>query len=472
MVEICKICDEVKANKAWLTRHMNSEHGIIKCQKCSMEFKEKEKFEKHMREKHPIVPKNVKCNECDKYFTDKGIQYHYNASHAKNQCPECDKIFDFESKLSNHITEYHPDYRYKCDICAKEFEKLRNYRDHYKHMHEEINKELQCDLCDYKTVNKKYLAGHIRKMHEKSTKTHPCKVCKKVFQSKQYLRTHELAVHNFEPDEKDKIYSCSICNFKSYYSFSLKGHHQAKHSGQKNHACDICGKLFSMPNDLKKHKKHIHTDFRPYKCEFCEKDFYSKSNYYKHMKNKHIDNEYEACQFCGVLRKKCSMADHVRAFHEQDIEKRKSMCKICGANIVSLKRHMRMIHDIKEAKIECQICQKKFKTETCLRKHNKYVHAEGKFKCEICQKKCKQEKDLKVHLDSHQVKETKCNICQKEYKCLKSHIYLSHQRENKSDPEKCLFRKISNEHSNPKVLLREQSQLKITMNFMILKLYT
>ena len=91
------------------------------------------------------------------------------------QCPHCEKQFNFEIELKNHVD----------------------------HKHE---LKLLCDQCEFKTYRKYTLYKHTL-IHHMDKKEHICNICGLSFKLATYLRNHQV-VHsderNFKCDECGK----------------------------------------------------------------------------------------------------------------------------------------------------------------------------------------------------------------------------------------------------------------------------
>ena len=84
----------------------------------------------------------------------------------KNQelfkCKKCQKIFESEESLKNHISSYHSN-RIKCEFCTKDFSKNNFFEVHIKTEHEEAEK-FKCEICEMTFVLEWRLKKH-RNIH-------------------------------------------------------------------------------------------------------------------------------------------------------------------------------------------------------------------------------------------------------------------------------------------------------------------
>ena len=435
----CKHCSEGFKSKNWLSRHLRTEHDIRTCPKCPKEFKGQLKYDSHIEEYHSELTKGVKkvkCTECDLSFTIKGLTYHYNAKHGKHKCPECSEVFSFRAKMAQHVFEKHVNFRYKCDLCSKEFQRLQNYDEHLERMHGDNSQEFKCELCDYKTSVMKYLRSHRSQAHRKTVKKFECNPCQKRFKTRGLFRIHQLNIHNAKATDKDTLYSCEYCSYTSYNKSTWKMHIQQRHSDTK-FPCNLCEKSFKMIADLNKHKKRIHEGKKHLSCNHCDHRFYSKNNLTLHIKSKHTLNESIPCKICGkMLKEGGSMKSHIKEIHEKEPQAPVSKCPVCHLIVKDFEKHNILMHGNLEPNFNCPQCPKKFITNERLKIHVNTVHVDRNLKCEHCDKHFKSLKNLKRHLETHQGPE-ECSICHRKFNDLRRHTLRVHKNDTLERLFKC-----------------------------------
>ena len=105
-------------------------------------------------------------------------------------------------------------------------------------------------------------------------------------------------------------------------------------------------------------------------------------------------------------------------------------CEICDKEFKSnncLKNHFNIVHKLM-TELQCNICQKVFKLQAQLTSHVKIVHENKKYhKCGSCKKSFSQAGILKKHINSvhNGQKDHKCVTCGKQFSqagTLKKHI--------------------------------------------------
>ena len=281
-----------------------------------------------------------------------------------------------------------------------------------------------------------------------------------------------------------RIHQCTICkmDFKSYKW--LRNHNASSHGGSiPSHSCNLCHRVYDHPKELKKHQDYLHNDnIGEYACEFCNKRFALKETLNDHQRTSHPSDDSKLkisnCTFCNKpyrgYREKhqhllqdhadellyCSfdrchkyyddeklLVKHLKSLHHDT--SRLYQCAFCGMDWIfpdSLTYHEDEKHEYETSHLEklyaCQMshCQKRFRKESFLKKHDKTSHATSdkkkttaintsesseKSPCPTCGKLIPSMK-LKFHIRSHD--KHKCDECGKTY-C--STNKLSNHRLNK-----------------------------------------
>ena len=174
---ICKLCGKI-ISKNNLTNHellhkndLSSDGNLFFCIKCEASFNTERKLNQHDFNFHQ-KSKSLKCNLCDKMFKYKNLlQKHVDAVHEKIRkfscnicvksytdstplrkhmqihlidekefhikCKECEKLFQFEDRLQNHMRVVHSSLQQQeCELCQKKFSPI-NLKRHKEAIHAE-----------------------------------------------------------------------------------------------------------------------------------------------------------------------------------------------------------------------------------------------------------------------------------------------------------------------------------------------
>ena len=150
--------------------------GLTKLSDLKKAFKE---FQKFNTEVPKDIPKQVKPQPSRKPEKPTGsldMTHHGIKKRKPGNCkffyPICKKIFDLRREVNLHVSQKHPNFKYKCRYCSKAY---LNYASKYKHQ------------------NSHGLFRHI------------CKVCGKKFQFKKNLTIHNC-IHT-----RRGLYRCPCC---------------------------------------------------------------------------------------------------------------------------------------------------------------------------------------------------------------------------------------------------------------------
>jgi len=195
----------------------------------------------------------IRCPLCQKGFDrDCRLRQHIFVKHEggileKQICPFCGK--NFESKyLKTHILTVHERKEVKCDACAKTFANTSALNAHRKNVHG--GRRFACHNCSKSFASKYGLEVHFGKEHE--IRKYACELCDSVFKSADLLRRHTKGVH------EGVRHSCSTCSASYTQKSQLTYHIVLKHSVDKSDSrlvCEKCEKVFAVPYKMREHKK-------------------------------------------------------------------------------------------------------------------------------------------------------------------------------------------------------------------------
>ena len=199
----CKECDLKFATESKLERHVNECHLQIKefeCKDCEKSFARKDKLAEHVEAVHQKKQKYL-CSKCGKGFYHKfNMTRHVITckNRGKNkeprECPECDRVFTFQSELKRHVEVVHLKVkRHKCEHCSKGFSQKCMLEDHVNAVHLK-KREHQCQDCGNSFARLSQLNRHVSAVHLLE-KQHECPECDKSFARRDRLKSHVMAVH-------------------------------------------------------------------------------------------------------------------------------------------------------------------------------------------------------------------------------------------------------------------------------------
>ena len=353
----CKDCD-YEGSRVGLTAHILKVHKKQhQCDICLKSFKSSGILKDHKQFVHEGI--KLKCKLCDFMGSKKAIHYHNNLVHnEKFKCDYCDYKASRSNYLRDHIESTHMGISHDCDVCGKNFKTNSILKIHKRDVHDETfkketprgqEKSLLCDQCEYRTNNPTSLKRHIESVH---LKKYVCSECKGDFSSDFALKEHILRKHEDTElgkitirDNKDKIYNCNQCEFKTQWPKGLQDHIDKKHD-KEILSCNLCDYTTTMPKEFDKHwgYRHDHSSKR-YLCDQCH---YSST--FNHALKLHVQMIHEK------IRYPCDLCDY------------------SAGSQGDLKTHNSYKHD--KSRVKCDFCDSDYASEQSLRTHVKTKHPE------------------------------------------------------------------------------------------------
>ena len=125
----------------------------------------------------------------------------------------------------------------------------------------------------------------------------------------------------------------------------------------------------------------------------------------------------------------------------------KRRCQFCEKKFstdTNLKRHVDQVHERKKNHM-CKVCHKSFFTSRDLWVHSSAVHDNSKtFKCKSCEKTFSQKGNMKTHYETQHlgIRNFKCNFCGETF--TQNQYLQNHLKRNHKDKTKPLVIKIKN----------------------------
>ncbi|KAH9500214.1 hypothetical protein Btru_077488 [Bulinus truncatus] len=318
------------------------------------------------------------------------------------QCEECNKVFNKKQTLRQHFITHTN--RFACPYCDARCKSKGDLRTHIQTHTKE--KPFHCEICntDYtrESILRKHMKTqtHIRACYERDNMLR--------LQNKEPPPTIEKEVDQFVPAQtrvRLEGFSCRHCKkvvfCKSEYRKHVKSHNF-------KHVCNICQKGCTSALLLKIHRRS-HTKTNHLTCKMCSRTFanlYRLNEHVKTHKSARINKPTQEMLIKAAINK-----------HNKDLKLKMN------------KPQPRQPVNTKSAKLECEICQKKFSSEKRLENHSR-VH-EGTYICGICKKAFGTVAKLKIHLRFHG-RMFHCDTCDKSFyddKELQDHIQMQHVME-------------------------------------------
>lgn len=270
--------------------------NLFDCKYCGRKFVKEVHLRSHLST-HEQDNKSFECYLCSSSFDRiRGLRIHFTISHTtkvlrNHVCPICKRTFSKQPDLDFHIkvvsrrqhkscifhifhifrqktNGYSFVFKHrglieghKCQHCDKIFDKQYSLKEHLKiHVN---TKEFVCETCGHAYKTQQLLRKHKRTHNE--ARRFECSECGQVLKSTVTLKLH-LRTHTGE-----RPYSCHLCEKRFVTQPSLIKHLRV-HRNEKPHGCTVCSKRFATSYHLKVHM-NTHTGEKPYGCHQCNRAF-------------------------------------------------------------------------------------------------------------------------------------------------------------------------------------------------------
>jgi len=408
----CTYCGKkfCKPSEARIHERIHTGEGLFKCDQCDMKYTKRKTLEEHYRSHTGETP--FECEICGMKFSRIGNWRKHQRSHSDFKCSQCDMTFIKRRELYLH--EFTHKELIQCPDCDYKCKRQYEFKQHYKRMHTDWQKEssFDCPHCDYKCPSSAALKQHL--VIHSDERPFKCNLCDMSFKLMVYLTKHERT------HTQERPYKCTGCDMRFNQPNSLRVHFKRRHTikpGQTKtnheiqqeswkHACFQCDRKFKHIGNLRRHEREDHggenytaTGETLLSCSFgingCHRKFTNSAELKEHERV-HWEERPHHCPFCDMKFKKSSQCNrHVKRVHESDgvtltlaqIDEQSANGKIFDENEPDESKPFR-----------CGHCGQRFTTVAKLRKHNKLHTEEKPFSCTLCDSKFVQASNLKRHM--------------------------------------------------------------------------
>ena len=396
-------------------------------------FNNEKKSKLTARTQKPIkdkkIAKKLYCSYCDKGFNKNFDLAQHVRSHTGErpyQCVICGRGFAQKSNVKKHMathkvwplghktlpsgevagTEQAEEGQvgagtsYECPYCRESLATYLQLKTHLK-VHEE-EKSYKCIVrgCGLMFHDLALFLDHTRSHQDK---LYRCHICSKMFKDLNQLNLHSYSHLTDEQTREKQFFQCSKCKNK-YTSMEALDHHldTATHS----FTCDICDKEFTAERLLRKHITVTHSEGN-FECAICKKKMKNEHYLKSHMMIHTGELPFE-CKDCGA---KFNRNDKLKRHSLTHSDQKKYKCPFrehtgCSKEFHrfdKLKLHIMTHGNIKPFK--CDICDAGFSRKEHLTAHTAKIHlgGKGKFPCTICEKALDSSADLSDHMNTEHI---------------------------------------------------------------------
>ncbi|XP_062585321.1 uncharacterized protein LOC134246986 [Saccostrea cucullata] len=188
---------------------------MYRCTKCNRVFSKSCTLSRHALVHTQLFP--YLCGICDSEFRDMRVLLKHLDLHGEDvdcPCQKCEKI-NQEKTVSNKVKEEPGKFKFKCDICGKQFRSVESCKAHVD-------------------------------SHTSDSVSVSCSICKMKFSCHRALNRHRMSSHSLQ--------NCPVC----LESSSDLAAHMVNHPGVFIYKCGLCSDGFNRRPDLHDHLK-VHT---------------------------------------------------------------------------------------------------------------------------------------------------------------------------------------------------------------------
>ncbi|KAE9542638.1 hypothetical protein AGLY_002549 [Aphis glycines] len=191
----CQMCQKKFTQQKTLDIHLNVHIGLYPCDKC--DFKAQTMYNLKIHESTHSKVKEHCCQECKKEFsTVSSLRRHNRLVHQKLvwfRCDKCDYSTSQPSNMKYHKSSHDPQ-NCVCDHCGARFKNQALFKVHLT-THEEA--KLICSHCGKLFKKKSHLKDHLNSYFAfgPRIKKFKCDVCEKNFSRIKTLRIHKNKCH-------------------------------------------------------------------------------------------------------------------------------------------------------------------------------------------------------------------------------------------------------------------------------------
>ena len=219
---------------------------------------------------------------------------------------------------------------------------------------------------------------------------------------------------------------------QQYNDLSDKSGYEAKRTSFR---CEVCSECFLTKGSLLQHL-FTHDGAQSFKCAFCKSKFTQQSQLNEHVELNHkptIKSEKDKCAGQDIATNSAVangfvlLDDDTVIIDSVCVSETETSCETRrkhrrkrkpfstqygpGLELVSTEK----VKGNAPSRFQCDLCQKKFKTRSCLYSHQVFKHKKpSQHQCRTCNKYLPTANSLLLHMESHErTRDFLCHVCNK-----------------------------------------------------------
>ncbi|XP_050314262.1 zinc finger protein 423-like [Anthonomus grandis grandis] len=318
-------------------------------------------------------------------------------------CCYCNKFFEDNGKLQEHLIEFHVTTLLKCSLCMKIFEDMTLLKAHMKANHMSTKDHFECSCgSEPKLFHDKASAElHWSKYHALSQSDNN--------QDNVTMEAKELRIREDYLDRVSKnstgiashhrcLYCKEFCKSKNELQLHLRSHQVSEKS---RHKCNICDETYSCSTELASHKLVHCKIVEGNICVSCKTIIMDEESFVKHQL-KHNDNSRTSAKLNIILP---------------------SICIICGQTLQSdreIELHAKFHLKFLSEQAKTRISEPTSQEELCYSSNGKtqdvtsVIDSALELQCHLCKKSFSTKETLQIHLIEHNffgINQFTCYVC-------------------------------------------------------------
>ena len=300
----CKDCIKVFNDRNAYVAHMRLIHGRLFDVSSMVEEEEESEDEGEIDANNPlaIIIKNL---------TEAAARKAAKNSNVAESCNFCEKVFDSQSELRDHLINIHiKGFYFNCELCGKAFPHQENLDAHTKAKHPNLAKRAQhlrnaLGLDTEPAAKKSRLEGSLQNattvLPSNSILSLPVASIASVSSFSSFCNSSKSAANHFPFVRPYSLLPAnSITSLLNILTPVLPAELNTLNNNEskKSPGCPVCGVLLSPKTNLNVHLR-THSGVRPYSCVLCLNRFRQKAHLMKHFRCAHDQKRPpHVCQFC------------------------------------------------------------------------------------------------------------------------------------------------------------------------------